>query len=307
MKNILFIALILLASCGSKAPADSTQLRVVATTAMIADIVQAVGGEEVFVDTLIGEGLDPHSYEFVKGDEEKLFDARLVFYNGLGLEHGASLCRWLKNSPHAVGLGDLILKQEPSAIIHSASELDPHIWMDVALFARSVPFIEQALCEADPEHAAQYRQRAAQLSARLQQLDRQVREEIAHIPPQCRYLVTCHDAFHYFVRAYFNVTDWQNHCFAPEGLAPDGQISLSDLRTIISQIKRHAIPVVFVEEAVNRDAIERIVTVAKGEGVTVSIAEKPLYSDTLGPKESQAALWEGMVLYNAQVIREGLQ
>ena len=137
---------------------DNGKVKVLSTIAMVDDLVKQIGGEYVDRMVLIKGDLDPHSYQLVKGDDEKLSRADLIFYNGLGLEHGPSLQHYLRTSSKAVSLGNKIREQNPEAIIVFHGQLDPHIWMDVELWAGSIPFIVEVLSRKDPAHAQIFQQ-----------------------------------------------------------------------------------------------------------------------------------------------------
>ena len=152
IKKIAFLLLIVssvfLVSCvkksGKKADVwdlENPQIKVLSTTAMIGDIVHKVGGDKIQHITLITGDGDPHSYELVKGDDEKMDFADLLFYNGLGLEHGASLHYRLEKHPHSIALGDRILQSRKDLFITVDTEIDPHIWMDVSLWMQTIPAI----------------------------------------------------------------------------------------------------------------------------------------------------------------------
>lgn len=179
----------------------SKKTHVLATTKMCASLVEKVGGERVHVWTLIDEDLDPHSYQLVKGDKEKFRRADLVVANGLHLEHGRSLSALLKESK-TLFLGDRIYEQSPGLFLPMDEGLDPHFWMDVSLFSKSVPYIVEALQQIDPDHSEEYATRGGELLLELDQLDHKIRVRMSKIPLEKRYLVTSHDAFQYFARRY---------------------------------------------------------------------------------------------------------
>ena len=138
----LIIMCFLFAACEKRAKSpymeENGKIKVLSTTAMIDDLVGAIGGDEIdHLSLIIGE-IDPHSYELVKGDDEKLSRATIIFYNGLGLEHGASLSKHLKSHSRALGLGDILYRENPEPFIYVDGQLDPHFWMDVALFAKAI-------------------------------------------------------------------------------------------------------------------------------------------------------------------------
>lgn len=302
-KLFLFPALVILMGCASlgNEQTKNDKMIVLSTTVMVGDVVAHIGGDKIISTILIDRRLDPHSYEFVKGDDEKLEEAGLIFYNGLGLEHGGSVRRFLEKTPRAIALGNAIARQRKEALIYIKQVVDPHIWMDVALWKEIIPVIVQALAEKDPAHSAYFEERGKELTARYEELHQSILEKMADIPEERRYLITSHDAFNYFTKAYLS-PDWQEHVFAPEGLAPDGQISFHELRSIIQEIKKHDIQVLFPEAYVSIAPLKKIQEGASLEGFEVHLSEKPLYSDSLPEKGG----YETMISYNAGVIYEQL-
>ncbi|MBI3508806.1 MAG: zinc ABC transporter substrate-binding protein, partial [Chlamydiia bacterium] len=220
---------------------DNSKIKVLATTAQIGDLVQEIGGDRADVWVLIQGELDPHSYELVKGDDEKLARSRLIFYNGLGLEHGASLASTLRGSDHALAVGEKIAAQVPEAILKRGAATDPHLWMDISLWKQAVGPIVASLSEADPDGAYYYQERGKEVANRMQDTHEAILEIFQKIPKEKKYLVTSHDAFQYFARAYLTGAT------APEGLAPDGQLSPLDLKRMIDFLKNHEIEVLFSE------------------------------------------------------------
>lgn len=317
MRLFFLCMALLLTSCGENASTPKSwidnqgKVKVLSTTAMINDLVKQVGGEKVAAYTLIQGNLDPHSYQLVKGDDEKLSNADLVIYNGLGLEHGAGLHYFLEHSPKAVSLGDAILAAKPERILTVNQQHDPHIWLDVSLFAETVPTIVQALKKKDPENAAYYEENGAKLSHSLEKLHQQIKSELQEIPKEKRYLVTSHDAFNYFTRVYLaepseERTEWELRFQAPEGLAPDTQISSADVRQIIDHIARFHVTVIFPESNVSRDSIKKIVDAATEKGIKVHIASDPLYGDAMGKPGSDGDSYEKMLQHNAHTLKRYL-
>lgn len=316
MRSLFVFILLFFTACagdsqtGSHVQADK-KLRVISTTAMINDLVQSIGGEHVASYTLIEGSLDPHSYQLVKGDDEKLSRADLIFYNGLGLEHGASLHYYLEKSPKAVSLGGFIYKTHPEKILHVSAQFDPHIWMDASLFAEGIPAIVDALSQADPDHAEEYASKGKLRQEALQTLHERVKGILHGVPQENRYLVTSHDAFNYFARAYLAEPGepesvWTERFQAPEGLAPDSQISSADIQFILKHIKRYKIPVIFPESNVSQDSIKKIVDAASEQGSHVTIPRERLYGDAMGKSGTEGDTYEGMLLYNAKLLERYL-
>lgn len=328
MKTTLFLfsifGLVLLSGCAdSQATArqrafqewskDNGRLKVLSTTAMIDDLVKQIGGEHISNLTLIQGELDPHSYQLVKGDDEKLAMATIIFHNGLGLEHGPSLQHYLHGSDKAVALGDRIEANEPEAVILIEGQRDPHIWTDASLWAKTVPFIVEALSQNDPVHAAEYKANGQQLLTKLAQAHSEVRDIMQQVPASKRYLVTSHDAFNYFARAYLSEPGeredgrWEKRFAAPEGLSPESQLSTTDIRLMIDYMRRHQIHVIFPESNVSRDSIKKILDAGKEQGLDLTIACCPLYGDAMGPPGSEGETYLKMIVYNAKMIASYLK
>ena len=322
--SLFFLCLGCVVACG-KAPKErssanqhwmqpSTKLKVLSTTAMIDDLVAEIGGEHVLHRPLIQGSLDPHSYELVKGDHEKIQQADLIFFNGLDLEHGASLKFLLENNTKAISLGKHLLQTHKDELIYIDSHIDPHIWMDVALFSGCIDPITEELIKKDPEHRQEYQSRAQQLRVKMEQVDGEIYGLLQSIPENKRYLIASHDAFFYFTRRYLAHPDerenfdlWKSRFSAPEGLAPDGQISTQDIQKIIEHACLHQIMVVFPESNVSRDGVRKIASVLNKKGLMTALAEECLYGDAMGDKDSGADSYLKMMLHNAHTINKYLE
>ena len=315
------LVLILFCGCGDGESAHQSNLewmkpndriKVLSSIAMIDDIVRQVGGEHVDAALLIKGQLDPHSYQIVKGDDEKLAFADVIFFNGLGLEHGPSLQGYLLNHKKAVALGDRLTGQNPSLLLYFRGQPDPHIWMDISLWTRIVPIIAETLSQKDPANAEFYQANADKVVETMMEVHQQVKEDLHSIPAAKRYLVTSHDAFNYFTRAYLadNGEDenaWSERFAAPEGLAPESQISTTDIQAIINHLSRYQVHVIFPESNVNRDSIKKIVEAGKQKGLDVRINEISLYADAMGKSGSDGDTYLKMIQHNARVIGENLK
>jgi len=324
MKKLIFLMLFFVVSCSTDSSRSHQEkekewnnkngkIKVLSSIAMINELVKEIGGEYIDSNTLIKGDLDPHSYQLVKGDDEKLKRADLIFFNGLGLEHGPSLQKYLYNSEKAIALGNEIDSANPSLILQQNGQIDPHIWMDIALFAKSIPFIVKALSEKDPAHQSYYENRAIALQKEMLQNDQEIRDLLLQIPENKRYLVTSHDAFNYFTRTYLATesekinNDWQKRFAAPEGLAPESQISASDIQFIIDYLAKYQIHVVFPESNVSQDSIRKIVLAGKEKGLELTIATDYLYGDAMGSEGSDGDTYLKMIRHNAAVIAKYLK
>ena len=312
---LVALSLLLFVGC-SKGPKQNLNqwmaqdgcLKVLSTTAMVEDVVKQVGGEEICSLCLIIGDLDPHSYELVKGDDEKLQTADLIFYNGVGLEHGASIRYYLTHDPKAVAVGDTLVERFPDRLVRVDGELDPHIWMDMDLFSEIVDPIVEALSGKDPAHAELFQERGKQVKEQLKAKDRLLRETMSRVPSEKRYLVTSHDAFHYFTKRYLALegeTDWEKRVQAPEGLAPDGQMSVFDIQKVTDFLCENKVHVVFPESNVSRDSLRKIVHVCKKKGLDVHVADVPLYGDTMAGVSSYVEMMEHNVnTLKSQMLEE---
>ncbi len=263
---------------------ESGEVKILCTTAQIGDLVSEIGGERVKTWVLIQGDLDPHSYELVKGDDEKILSAAIVFYNGLNLEHGASLSTLLRTNPKAVAVGDQIALMFPEKILKRGNVVDPHLWMDVSVWQLSIAPILEKLCSIDPEGASYYRARADVLSGKMAGVHREIQEKLHRIPPHKRYLMTSHDAFRYFTRGYLSVEgerNWESRFAAPEGLAPDGQLSPVDIQRMIHFLKTYRITVLFPESNVSRDSIKKIASAGQELGLEIRVCNESLYGDSM--------------------------
>ncbi|MBS0628108.1 MAG: zinc ABC transporter substrate-binding protein [Verrucomicrobia bacterium] len=280
------------------------KLRVLSTTAMIEDIVRQIGGERISSAVLIQGAIDPHSYELVKGDDEKIDFATIVFFNGLHLEHGASLQSKLSKHPYAISVGDYILSKYSDCVLFEEGQLDPHIWMDISLWAKIVEPIVESFCIKDPEGKEYYEARGRLVQEKMNQFHLTLKEKLHQVPENRRYLVTSHDAFGYFTRSYLASEEdlksdtWRKRFAAPEGLAPDGQLGVMDLQKIINYLAEYQVDVVFPESNVSRDSLKKIVFACKEKNIPIRFSHNALYGDCMGESNSYLE----MIEHNGSVL-----
>lgn len=276
----------------------SGKVKVLCTTPIIADLVSRIGRERIDHLSLMDRSMDPHSYELVKGDDEKFSVAQIIFCNGLGLEHSASLKASLQNHPLAIELGEEIRRQDSSLILQERGEVDPHIWLDVSLWEKAVDPIVAHLSTLDPEGRTFYESQGGQVKKELLDLDKWMEEKLRSIPSEKKYLVTSHDAFNYFARRYLaSSPTWRDRFCAPEGLAPDGQLSFQDLQRVIDHLQKNNIHTVFSESNVSLDSLNKIVDICREKGMQVDISTQSLFSDTL-----KSLTYDEMMKHNVQVL-----
>jgi len=288
------------------------KVKVFCTICMIEGLVKQIGGEYVDTLTLVRGELDPHTYQLVKGDDEKLNYADIIFYNGIGLEHGPSLCHYLTNNKKACGLGDKMYAKNPSLFLNYRGSLDPHIWMDIHLWSMTVDYIVETLEQHDPLHAAFYRDEGKKLQKQMCHMHEQLKKEMAKIPKNKRFLITSHDAFNYFARSYLaaegevETGEWQKRFAAPEGLSPESQLSTVDIRMIINHLREHDIRVIFPESNVNQASIRKLMDAGRDQGIQLMIAQDALYADAMGPPGSAGDTYLKMIQHNVRTIAKYL-
>ncbi|MEM7175190.1 MAG: zinc ABC transporter substrate-binding protein [Chlamydiota bacterium] len=280
-------------------------IKVLSTTAMVNQLVRMVGGDRVDCLSLIVGNVDPHHYELVKGDREKLDCADLIVSNGVGLECGASLRYALEHHPKTLFLGDAIFNHHPEAAIWIEGVIDPHIWMDIGLFALGIDPIVEALSQLDPAGARLYRQRGAHLKHQMEDFDRLLQQKMRTIPEEKRFLVTSHDAFHYFTRKYLaapNERHWAQRTLAPEGLVPDGQLSALDIQEVCDFLCSHRLGVVFSESNVSQSALQKVIASCREKGLDVTLASTPLYGDAMSETGDEEGAYFRMIEHNVNTL-----
>ncbi|MGE3316630.1 MAG: metal ABC transporter solute-binding protein, Zn/Mn family [Planctomycetaceae bacterium] len=298
-----------LSGCGPSPTAETTspakssggKFRIVTTCGMVTDIVRVVAGEKGDVVGLMAETVDPHLYKPLREDVKALNDADVVFYSGLMLEGRmgdlfASIGR--KGKPvFAVteGIDESYLREPPEF----AGHYDPHVWMDVAAWSRCVEFVAKSLGEFDKPNASYYEQNAAAYRTRLKDLDDYIRKVIGTIPKEQRYLVTAHDAFGYFSRAYDIPVK------SVQGISTESEAGVDDINKLVEFLVQNKVKAIFVESSVSPRNLEAVIEGTGRKGAAVKIGGE-LYSDAMGPSGSYEGTYIGMMDHNATVIARAL-
>jgi manganese/zinc/iron transport system substrate-binding protein len=270
-------------------------LRVVATVGMVADVVREVGGDRVSVTQLIGSGIDPHLYKPGRGDVNHLLAAHVIFYSGLKLEGKMTdtLERMARAGREAHAVAEAARDSENSR------RDDPHLWMDVQRWMRVVDVIASTLSRLDPLHEETYRARAANYLERLRALDDYVRRVTASIPPDARVLVTAHDAFYYFGRAYgLDVIGIQ-------GVSTESEAGLERINRLVDLLVERRVPAIFVETSVSDRNVRALIEGARARGHEVRIGGA-LFSDAMGAHGTYEGTYIGMIDHNATIIARAL-
>ncbi len=310
--NLLFICILGVFSGCIKTESDAqntqsysaegkTPIRIVSTTGMIGDCVRQIAGDRAESIVLMAPGVDPHGYKPTPKDVDLLRKADVIFYNGLKLEGKMDdLFRSLSQSGKRVVAVTAGIPTEALLKSHDSDALyDPHVWLDVSLWAKTVPIIVETLLQIDPAGADYYKEQEQRILAQFEALDQWCRETAASLPDEKRILITSHDAFNYFGRAYnFQVIGLQ-------GVSTVSEASIADFVRLVNFIKEHNIKAIFEESSVNPQAIRRV---AQDAGVSIG---GEIFSDALGaPGEIRDGLevgtYEGMIRYNMKRIVDAL-
>lgn len=269
--------------------------QVVATTTILADLADQVGGSAIALTSLLKPGDDPHTYEPVPADSIALEQADLILYNGFNLEPGVMrLMNAVGRHANKLAVGEVVT---PLSLEYEGQKVpDPHVWGDVKNAIAMVAAIKTALIDLVPTQAAYIQQNADRLTADLQQLDAWVRQQIATIPAHHRQLVTTHDAFQYYAHAY-----GLQIIGTLIGISTEEQPSAQTVRSLVAAIKQTGVPAIFAETTINPVLIT---TVAQEAGV--QLAPRPLYSDAIGAPGSDGDSYLKMIEANTRTIVEAL-
>jgi manganese/zinc/iron transport system substrate-binding protein len=299
-------ALLALAGCGKQTVGrvdpdlGNRELRVVTTTGMVSDIVENVGGGRVEVEGLMGPGVDPHLYKATEGDVIRLADADVVFYNGLHLEAKlAEVFERMGGQVRTVAVTDGTPRSQLIASAAFGAAYDPHVWFDVRLWMDAAREARDALAALDPAHEAEYEANAERYLADLAELDRYVRQRAKEVPRERRVIITAHDAFNYFGRAYgYEVRGLQ-------GISTVTEAGTGDIQDLADFIVERRIPSIFVESSVSPRTIQAVEEAVRARGFDVGIGGS-LFSDAMGDPGTPAGTYVGMVRHNVDTIVGGL-
>jgi manganese/zinc/iron transport system substrate-binding protein len=276
-------------------------LRIVCTIGMITDVARNVAGPRADVVGLMGEGVDPHLYKASPGDVRLLSDADLILYNGLHLEGKMAdlFVRMARRRPTAAvteWIDEAQLREPPEF----GGQYDPHVWFDVSLWCKAVERIRDALIELDPEGRETYTTNAAAYLKQLAELHEECRRMISTIPRESRLLVTAHDAFGYFGRAY------DIEVLGLQGISTDSEPSLKDINTLVDIIVSRRVKAVFIETSVSPKNIEALVEGCRARGHEIRIGGE-LFSDAMGREGTPEGTYIGMVRHNVRTIVDALR
>lgn len=281
--------------------AVKTPYKVVTTVGMVSDIVKQVAGEKANVSGIIGAGVDPHLYKPTRNDIAALQSADVIFYSGLMLEGkmGDTLVRVARGGRPVYPVTELIDEKyllEPPEM-HGVH--DPHVWMDVSAWSKSVEAVAKALSEYDKTNAALYQENAKKYQLELEKLHEYAKKCIASIPEKQRVLITAHDAFNYFGRAYgIRVKGIQ-------GISTESEAGLEDINRLVTMIVDNDVRAIFVETSVADKNVKALIEGAAARGRSAKIGGT-LFSDAMGPDGTYEGTYIGMIDHNVTTITRAL-
>lgn len=275
--------------------------QIVTTCGMVTDIVREIAGDKAKVAGLMGEGVDPHLYKPTRDDVAKLLQADVVFYSGLMLE-GRMTDTFLKIARRGTPVFPVTELLDEKFLLEPeefAGHTDPHVWMDVAGWMEAVKVVADSLAKLDPPNAAHYGQNARSYSAQLAKLNDYARQSLASIPSGHRVLVTAHDAFNYFGRAYgLEVRGIQ-------GISTESEAGVADINKLVDFLVGRRIPAIFVESSVSDKNIKALIEGCQSRGHRVVVGGT-LYSDAMGAAGTYEGTYVGMIDHNVTVITRAL-
>ena len=299
--------LLWLASVLSGAGFAQPPLQVVATTAMVGDVAKAVAGECAVVVTLMGPGTDPHLYRASASDVAALAAADVILYSGLGLEGRlATALTELGKRVTTAAVAELAVP-EGERLVHPSGVTDPHAWLSAAAWAGTARVIAELLAAEltarAPDGASDcvegLAERAATYEQRVLALHDWAKATLASVPRERRVLVTAHDAFHYFGRAY------DVEVVGIQGLSTDSEAAVADVRRVADVVVTRGVGALFVESTIDPRTVLAVLDAVASRGGTAVLGPE-LYGDAMGVEGSSAGTYLGMLVSNVTVITRAL-
>lgn len=289
-----YLALSVFTACAPKA-----EPKVVTTTGMIGDVIKTIAGDCFDIEVMMGPGIDPHLYKASAGDVKTLQSASIIFYSGLHLEGQlGEVFEALQGKRPVVAVTQNIPE---TSILKTSSGygVDPHVWMDASLWASTLDVVKNELSKLEPDCQAKMQSNADTFKPQLLALHDWVKISIASIPDQQRILVTAHDAFNYYGKAYgIDVAGIQ-------GISTESEAAIADIRETANTVVERKVPAIFVESTINPRTIDAVMQAVLDKGQELAIGGQ-LYSDAMGQAGTAGGTYIGMIYENTKAITEAL-
>ncbi|MCF6279155.1 MAG: zinc ABC transporter substrate-binding protein [Flavobacteriaceae bacterium] len=299
---LILLTVTILISCKNESKKENGKLNIVTTTTMITDLVINIGGDVLNIQGLMGSGVDPHLYKASEGDVSKISNADIIFYGGLHLE--GKLVEVFEKMKHqninTIAISDALDKKSLIGSKLYKGNYDPHIWFDVDYWQQITQFVVAKLSETVPEQRATFEVNGKNYIAQLEDLKIKLKSIIETLPQDKRVLVTAHDAFSYFGKAYgFEVVGLQ-------GLSTVTEAGVQDVQKLAAFIIDKNVKAIFVESSVPKRTIKALQAAVNSKGHKVGIGGT-LYSDALGNAGTVEGTYIGMFEYNVNTIVSALK
>jgi zinc/manganese transport system substrate-binding protein len=286
-----FLLAALLAACLSPTAAYADKLKVVASFSILGDMVREVGGDQIDLTVLVGPNSDAHMFEPTPADVKAVSKADLFVVNGFGFEG------WIGRLVVASGYtGKVLTATEGITPLKRPGQIseDPHAWQNLSNGKIYVANIRDALIKADSRHATEYRANAYNYLKRIDEMDAWVKEQIATVPPQKRQVISSHDAFQYFARAY----DVQ--FIAPLGVSTESDASAESMARLEDKIRNGHVKALFLENITDNRMIQQL------KNDTDAYIGGELHSDALSASEGPANTYLNLFKNNVQELTRGM-
>jgi ABC-type Zn uptake system ZnuABC Zn-binding protein ZnuA len=287
------LIIFLMAGCSSEKKESNERIIAVSSISIISDMVKEIGGDKVESVSICAIGTDPHTYQSVPGDSRTISKADIVFKNGLGLEG------WIDRLISAAAASTPLIRVTegitPITDEQGHGDPDPHCWFDAELAKVYIDNILQGLIKVDPANKDFYEDNAERYKKDLDSLHEWTRDVVNSIPDNNKILVTSHDAFRYFGRAY------GIRVIGLQGISTEAKVQTADVAKMIDLIKNYKLPAVFVETTVNPKLLEQV---TKETGAVIG---GTLYSDSIGEENSEGNSFIKAFTFNVNTIVKGLR
>ena len=301
--SVCLIGILVWSGCDPKEQQDTVKVdkvRVVTTIGMISDIVENVGGKRVEVTGIVKPGVDPHFYNPTPKDVQRFGSAHIIFYNGLHLEAKmADILEKMSDERLTVAVTDGVDRSQLLKPSEFEGLYDPHLWFDVKLWMQAVEKVRDTLSKFDVDNAPLYRSNADVYLTKLMELDEYVKSQVERVPSQQRVLVTAHDCFNYFEKAYgFEVRGLQ-------GISTATEASIADVQDLATFIAERGISAIFVESSISSRNLEAVKAAVQSKGYDVTIGGV-LFTDAMGNEGTPEGTYIGMIRHNIDTIVHAL-
>lgn len=274
---------------------------IVVTTTFIKDMVKEVSKDSVKTKLIIPAGEDPHLFVAKPEHLDMIKNADLVLYHGLHFE--GKMQEILSKKGKAITVK--FTQQDLGKMEEDGKEIvDPHFWFDIKLYKKAVDEVAMNLSNLYPEKKDEFMKNTTAYKKALDELDVENKKMLSEIPSQSRYLVTPHDAFNYFSRAY------DIKVVAPQGVSTDVEVSNKDIETTAAFIAEHKIKAIFSESTTNPERMKKLQEVVKQKGFDVKVVTgegNELYSDSLGKEGEKESSFIEMYKHNIKLIYDNLK